>query len=76
MEEVLAFVARSLVEHPEKVEVSRTGEADDVTLHLRVDPSDLGRVIGRQGRVAKAIRTVVKASAVRTGERVRVEIAE
>lgn len=76
MEDVLKYVAEALVENPDKVEVTRVESEGATILQLRVDPEDLGRVIGRHGRVAKAMRTVVKAAATRRGERVLIEIVE
>jgi len=74
MSELLAFVARSLVDHPEEVSVNENRQGQRVVLELRVHPDDMGRVIGRQGRTAKAIRSVMRAVAERQGERVTVEI--
>ena len=53
MKELLLYIARSLVDHPDQVTVTEVGEADDLTLELRVAPEDMGKVIGRQGRIAK-----------------------
>jgi predicted RNA-binding protein YlqC (UPF0109 family) len=75
MEELLAYLARELVDDPDQVRVERVDVGpSEVRLELHVAPDDLGKVIGKQGRVARALRTVVKASAVRTGGRVHVEI--
>ena len=68
-------MAKNLVEHPEQVTVTEI-EGDPAILELRVAPEDMGKVIGRQGRIAKEIRTVVKSVAQRTGKRVNVEIVE
>ena len=73
LENLLLVLARSLVDEPEKVEVSGTESDSRVELELRVAPDDMGRVIGRQGR---AIRTVVKAASVRAGKRVTVEVQD
>ena len=51
MKELLLYIARSLVDHPEQVTVTEVGEAEDLTLELRVAPEDMGKVIGRQGRI-------------------------
>lgn len=75
MKELLLYVAKNLVEHPEQVTVTEI-EGDPVILELRVAPEDMGKVIGRQGRIAKEIRTVVKSVAQRTGKRVNVEIVD
>ena len=74
MKELLLYIARSLVDHPEQVTVTEVGEAEDLTLELRVAPEDMGKVIGRQGRIAKAIRTVVKAASAHSEKPVFVEI--
>ena len=74
MKEVVEVIAKALVEHPEQVEVNETKDGDSVVVELKVAPEDMGKVIGRQGRIAKAIRTVVKAASVKTGEKVSVDI--
>ncbi len=75
MKEVLQVIARSLVEFPEQVNVSEIiNEDDTVTLELRVAQTDMGKVIGRRGRIAKAIRTVVKAAASKEDKKVSVDI--
>jgi predicted RNA-binding protein YlqC (UPF0109 family) len=74
MVELVKFIARSLVEKPDAVDVREIDEADKITIELRVDPEDMGKVIGRQGRIAKAIRTVVKAASVKSEKPVFVEI--
>ena len=60
MKDLLLYIARSLVEHPDDVTVTEKQGADELTLELRVAPDDMGKVIGRQGRIAKEIRTVVR----------------
>ena len=75
MKELLLYVAKSLVEHPEAVTVTEI-DGETITLELRVAPEDMGKVIGRQGRIAKEIRTVVKSVAQRTGKKVNVEIVD
>lgn len=75
MKEVLEIIAKSLVDYPEQVSVTEVNNDDDtVTLELRVAESDMGKVIGKQGRIAKAIRTVVKAAASKENKKVAVEI--
>ena len=76
MKELLLYIARSLVDHPEQVTVTGVGEAENLTLELRVAPEDMGKVIGRQGRIAKEIRTVVRSYAQRTGVKVSVDIVD
>jgi uncharacterized protein len=75
MEDLLAYLARELVDNPDEVRVERRDAGPDVVLELFVAGDDVGKVIGKQGNVARALRTVVRASAVRTGRRVHVEIA-
>ena len=74
MEKLVAVIAKSLVEHPESVEVSSRQEDEQTVLVLHVAEDDMGKVIGRQGRIAKALRTVVKAAATRENTKVTVEI--
>ncbi len=76
MKEVLYDIASSIVNNPDRVSVEEKVDGDTVVLSLMVDESDLGKVIGKQGRIAKAIRTVVKAVANRDGKRVIVDILE
>ena len=77
MKEVLEIIAKSLVVYPEQVDVKEINNEDQtVTLELRVAESDMGKVIGKQGRIAKAIRTVVKAAASRENKKVAVEILQ
>ena len=74
MKEIVEVIAKSLVDHPESVEVSAKQDGDQLLLELRVAEDDMGKVIGRQGRIAKALRTVVKAAATRENKKVTVEI--
>ena len=74
MEELLTFVAKSLVDHPEQVRVQTTEGAEAVILELNVAEEDMGKVIGKQGRIAKAIRSVVKAATAKNSKPVFVEI--
>ena len=75
MKEVLEIIAKSLVDYPEQVDVKEINNEDQtVTLELRVAESDMGKVIGKQGRIAKAIRSVVKAAASKEDKKVIVEI--
>ena len=74
MKEVLEVIAKSLVENPDEVNVTEIVNEDSTTLELRVADGDMGKVIGKQGRIAKAIRTVVKAAASREDKHVSVEI--
>ena len=74
MKQVLIDLAKSIVNKPECVEVTESVNGDTVYLKLKVDESDLGKVIGKQGRIAKADRTVVKAAASRENKKVSVDI--
>ncbi len=76
MKELLEFLARSLVDNPDQVRVEETETSDGVVLRLSVAKEDVGRVIGKQGRIARALRTVVKASAVKDGKQATVEIID
>jgi predicted RNA-binding protein YlqC (UPF0109 family) len=76
VKELLEYLARALVDHPEEVRVEETGSGEQVTLRLTVAKEDMGKVIGKQGRIARALRTVVKASAVKDGKQATVEIVD
>ncbi|MFL6042666.1 MAG: KH domain-containing protein [Gaiellales bacterium] len=76
MERLLEYLAKQLVDHPDQVRVERSEREDgEILLELHVAEEDRGKVIGKGGRIARSLRTVVKASAVRSGRRVHVEIA-
>ena len=74
MKELVEVLAQSLVDHPEAVTVTETEKDNEIILELKVDPEDMGKVIGKQGRIAKVIRAMVKAAASRTDKKVVVEI--
>ena len=76
MVELVKYIAKSLVEKHEAVDVREVDTEDGIVIELRVDPDDMGKVIGKQGRIAKAIRTVVKAATSRNEKPVFVEIME
>ncbi len=76
MKELLLYMAKNLVDDPDAVSVTEVEDEDGKVLELRVAPGDMGKVIGRQGRIAKEIRTIVKTVAQRTGEKVTVEIID
>lgn len=76
MKELVSAIAKSLVEHPEAVEVSEAQSNGTTVIQLRVASEDMGKVIGKQGRIAKAIRTVVKAAATKANMKVVVEIVQ
>lgn len=76
-EDVLDFIAKNLVDNPDDVEITSSEDEDGtIVLELRVHPDDMGKVIGKRGRTAKAIRTMVKAAATREGVNASVEIIE
>ncbi len=74
MKELLESIARALVDYPDEVNVNEVEGEKSIILELHVATNDMGKVIGKQGRIAKAIRTVIKAAAVRENKRVVVEI--
>ena len=76
MGELVKVIAEALVDKPECVEVKEIDSDQSLVIELRVAPEDMGKVIGKQGRIAKAIRTFVKAAAIKEGKRVVVEIIQ
>lgn len=76
MVELVESIAKSLVDHPEAVDVKEVEGRTATVIELRVAPEDMGKVIGKQGRIAKAIRTVVKAAATKANKKVAVEIMQ
>jgi predicted RNA-binding protein YlqC (UPF0109 family) len=74
MVELVKFVAQKLVDKPDAVDVREVDGPESVVIELRVDPDDMGKVIGKQGRIAKSIRTVVKAATLKNEKPVFVEI--
>ncbi|NPV25892.1 MAG: KH domain-containing protein [Firmicutes bacterium] len=74
MKDLVEILAKALVDYPDKVEVKQVEGEKSVILELKVAADDMGKVIGKQGKIAKAIRTVVKAAAAKEGKRVVVEI--
>ena len=76
MKELLLYMAKNLVDDPEAVTVTEVSDEEGKVLELHVASGDMGKVIGRQGRIAKEIRTIVKTGAQRTGEKVTVEIVD
>lgn len=76
MGELVEVIAKALVDNPDEVKVNEVEGTQSVIIELRVAPEDMGKVIGKQGRIAKAIRTVVKAAAVKENKRVVVEILQ
>lgn len=76
MKELVEVIAKALVENPEQVVVTEEVNEKSVNIELKVAPSDMGKVIGKQGRIAKAIRSVVKAEATREDVKVNVDIVQ
>ena len=76
MTKLVEAIAKSLVDNPDGVEVSETESQQGTIIRLKVDPSDMGKVIGKQGRIAKAFRTVVNAAATKENKKVTVEIVK
>ncbi|MGI5839121.1 MAG: KH domain-containing protein [bacterium] len=74
MQDLVEYIAKALVDHPEDVQINCEEDSRAILLRLQVAPDDMGKIIGKSGRIAKAMRTVVNAAATRTGKRVTVEI--
>jgi predicted RNA-binding protein YlqC (UPF0109 family) len=76
MQELVKTIASALVDHPSQVEVNMVEGEKSMVLELKVAPEDMGKVIGKQGRIARAIRSVVKAASLKEGKRVTVDIIQ
>ncbi len=76
MKELVEFLVKSLVDNPDKVLIEEVEGEKTTVIELRVDPSDLGKVIGKQGRTARAIRTILNAAGIKKNKRVVLEILE
>jgi hypothetical protein len=76
MKELIEYMAKAIVDNPELVEVSEEDAGDHIVYHLKVAEEDMGRVIGKQGRIANAMRTLLKVAAIRRGARAILEIGE
>ena len=76
MKELVKVIAMALVDHPEEVVVTETENEKTILVELKVAPEDMGKVIGKQGRIAKSIRTVVKAASTKDDKKVVVEILQ
>lgn len=76
MKELVAYIAQALVDHPEEVKTAQTAEDDNITVELTVARDDLGKVIGKQGRTARAIRSLLAAAAGKENKRSRLDILE
>ena len=76
MKDLLIYIAKSLVENPDAVNVTEVQKDDGLVLELRVAPEDMGKVIGKHGRIAKEIRTIIKAAALKDNVKVSVDIID
>jgi hypothetical protein len=76
MKDLLIYIAQSLVEHPEEVSVTEIENEDETVFELRVAEGDMGKVIGRQGRIAREIRTLMRSVAQKQGKRISVDIVD
>jgi len=76
MKDFIEYIAKSLVDHPEDVEVREAGNGTRARLELKVNPDDMGRIIGKSGRVANAIRTLLRVAAEREGRQVTFDVLE
>ena len=76
MKDLMEYIAKSLVEHPEDVSVTESGTGERVRLELKVNAEDMGRVIGKSGRVANAIRALLRVAAERKGQQVTLDVLE
>lgn len=74
MKELIEFMARAIVDYPDEVEVTEENTEDEIVFHLKVAESDMGKVIGKQGRIANAMRTLLKVAAIRRGAKAILEI--
>jgi predicted RNA-binding protein YlqC (UPF0109 family) len=76
MKEFILYIVRSLVDYPDEVRVTEIADGQELVLELRVAKDDLGKIIGRQGRMVRGLRTVLSAAAARSGQRVLLDIVE
>ena len=76
MKEMLEMLVKSLVDNVDNVDITEKENGNDITLEIRVDSSDMGKIIGKQGRIAKAIRVLMRAFATKEGKKVNVEILD
>lgn len=76
MKDLLKFIVQSLVEHPRKVKIEEREGNDGFTYSIKPDPSDMGKIIGKQGKIIKAIRTLIRTRAIKEGKRVQIVLEE
>ena len=74
MKELVEFIVKSLVDNPEKLVITTEEEGEVLKIFIKADENDIGRIIGKQGKIAKAIRTIVRSSAMKLGKKVIIEI--
>ena len=74
MRELIEYMAKSLVDYPEQIKVKETGGSQNAIIYLHVAPDDMGRIIGKSGRIASAMRILLRVAAIRQGKRVTLEI--
>ena len=74
MKELVEFIVKSLVDNPEKLVITTEEEGEVLTIFIKADENDIGKIIGKQGKIAKAIRTIVRSSAMKLGKKVIIEI--
>ena len=74
MKELVEFIVKSLVDNPEKLVITTEEEGEVLKIFIKADENDIGKIIGKQGKIAKAIRTIVRSAAMRLGKKVIIEI--
>ncbi|MEB3024697.1 MULTISPECIES: KH domain-containing protein [Parvimonas] len=74
MKELVEFIVKSLVDNPEKLVITTEEEGEVLKIFIKADENDIGKIIGKQGKIAKAIRTIVRSSAMKLGKKVIIEI--
>ena len=74
MKELVGFIVKSLVDNPEKLVITTEEEGEVLKIFIKADENDIGKIIGKQGKIAKAIRTIVRSSAMKLGKKVIIEI--
>lgn len=74
MKELVEFIVKSLIDNPEKLVITTEEEGEVLKIFIKADENDIGKIIGKQGKIAKAIRTIVRSSAMKLGKKVIIEI--
>lgn len=75
MHELLEYIVKELVDHPDQVEIEESQDAETIILTLKVESSDMGKIIGKEGKIIKALRTLVKIPAIKQKKKIRLELA-